>query len=149
MDKIKLIVDKYTKKDETISALHDIQNEFGYIPDEACKYISSKLNIAMSEIYGLITFYSRFSEEKKGKYIIQVCMGTACYVKGAEEIYNKFKSELNLTDKSTTDDMMFTLESVRCIGACGLAPAVSINGEVYGKVTTDKVVEIINKLRSE
>ena len=101
----------------------------------------------MAEIYGIITFYSRFKLKPKGKYNIEVCLGTACYVKGSKAILEAFEKELGIRSGQITDDGLFSLEEVRCIGACGLAPAIVINGEVYGKMTEKKVSELILKYR--
>lgn len=140
------IAKKYKDVDGGImSALHEVQDAYGYIPENVQKYLSKELNVPMSDIYGIITFYSRFSLIPKGKYNIQVCLGTACYVKGAEDVLNEFKKQLKIDEASVTPDGKFSLESVRCIGACGLAPAIVINSEVYGNVTVDKVKEILAK----
>lgn len=133
------------KEGALIACLHYIQDHYGYISSEYQKYLSSKLDIALSEIYGVITFYSRFTLEPKGKYNIQICMGTACYVKGSEEILNEFKEKLKLKDSNITEDKRFSIEPVRCIGACGLAPAIVVNEEVYGKMTKEKVSEVLSK----
>lgn len=130
-----------------MEALHEVQNEYGYISEENQKYLSDMLNIPLSEIYGIITFYSRFSLKPKGKYNIQVCMGTACYVKGSEKVINKLKKILGIDIDEVTGDGMFSIESVRCIGACALAPAVVVNADVYGKVTETMIEEIIAKYR--
>jgi len=103
----------------------------------------------MSKIYGIITFYSRFTLKPKGKHHIQVCLGTACYVKGADKVIERFKEKLNIEEGKTTKDGMFSLEAVRCIGACGLAPAIVIDNEVYGKMDTKKVDELIEKYKEE
>jgi NADP-reducing hydrogenase subunit HndA len=148
-DKVVKIGDKYSnQKESVISCLHEIQDLYGYIPDSVQKYISDKLKVPLSEIYGIITFYSRFSLLPKGKYNIQVCMGTACYVKGSEEIINEFKDILKISEGQTTEDGMFSIEAVRCIGACGLAPAIVVNEEVYGKVKKDMVKGIVEKYKS-
>ncbi len=145
-EKLVLIAKKYHNVEGGImSALHEVQNEYGYIPESAQKYLSKELDIPMSDIYGIITFYSRFSLLPKGKYNIQVCMGTACYVQGAEEVLNKFKEELGIGEGQLTKDGKFSLEIVRCIGACGLAPAIVVNSEVYGKMSTDKVKDVLSK----
>lgn len=128
-----------------IEALHEVQDAYGYVSTTAQKYLSKELNVPLSEIYGIITFYSRFSLKPKGKYNIQVCMGTACYVKGAEKVLNRFKEKLGIEEGETSEDGKFSLESVRCIGACGLAPAIVINKEVYGKVDVKKVDELIEE----
>lgn len=140
------IAKKYKEVDGGImSALHEVQDEYGYIPESVQKYLSKELNVPMSDIYGIITFYSRFSLLPKGKYNVQVCMGTACYVKGAEDVLKRFKEELKIEEGQVTPDGKFSLESVRCIGACGLAPAIVVNSEVYGKMSPDKVKEVLSK----
>lgn len=148
-DKLEQIGKKYKDKPESIiEALHEVQDTYGYISTTAQKYLSKEVNVPMSDIYGIITFYSRFSLKPKGKYNIQVCMGTACYVKGSERILNTFKEKLGIKEGETTEDGMFSLEAIRCIGACGLAPAIVVNSEVYGKFTPDKVEEIIEKYKN-
>lgn len=145
-EKVVLITEKYKSVDGgIIAALHEVQDEYGYIPESVQKYLSKELDVPMSDIYGIITFYSRFSLLPKGKYNIEVCMGTACYVQGAEEVLNKFKEELKIKVGEVTEDGKFSLESIRCIGACGLAPAIVINSEVYGKMSPDKVKEVLSK----
>ncbi|MDD2628014.1 MAG: NAD(P)H-dependent oxidoreductase subunit E, partial [Clostridia bacterium] len=121
----------------------------GYISEINQKYLSDKLGVPLSEIYGIITFYSRFSLVPKGKYNVQVCMGTACYVKGAEAVIEEFKKKLGIDVGKVTEDGLFSLESVRCIGACGLAPAIVVNEEVVGKVTPEMVPGIIEKYRNK
>ena len=145
-EKLEKIAKKYKNVEGgIISALHEVQDTYGYISSTAQKYLSKELNVPMSEIYGIITFYSRFSLVPKGKYNIQVCMGTACYVKGSEKVLNRFKEKLGIKEGETTSDGKFSIESVRCIGACGLAPAIVINEEVYGKMDDKKVDELIEK----
>lgn len=145
-NKIIEIGNKYKGIDGGImGALHEVQDEYGYISESNQKYLSDMLDIPLSEIYGIITFYSRFSLQPKGKYNIQVCMGTACYVKGSEKVMDKFKSLLGIGIDELTADGMFSIESVRCIGACGLAPAIVVNSEVYGKVDESMVEGIIAK----
>lgn len=145
-EKLEKIAKKYKNVEGgIISALHEVQDTYGYISSTAQKYLSKELNVPMSEIYGIITFYSRFSLVPKGKYNIQVCMGTACYVKGSEKVLNRFKEKLGIEEGKTTSDGKFSIESVRCIGACGLAPAIVINEEVYGKMDEKKVDELIEK----
>lgn len=148
-EKLQKIAEKYKGIDGGImGALHEVQDTYGYISSTSQKYLSEKLKIPMSDIYGIITFYSRFSLEPKGKYNIQVCMGTACYVKGAEAVLNKFKEVLKIEEGKTTEDGLFSLESVRCIGACGLAPAIVVNNEVYGKMDEKKVMDVIEKYKA-
>ena len=145
-EKLEKIAKKYKNVEGgIISALHEVQDTYGYISSTAQKYLSKELNVPMSEIYGIITFYSRFSLVPKGKYNIQVCMGTACYVKGSEKVLNRFKEKLGIKEGETTSDGKFSIESVRCIGACGLALAIVINEEVYGKMDEKKVDELIEK----
>ena len=129
--------------------LSDIQREYGYIPVEVQEIVSKKTGISVAEIYGVVTFYSFFSLQPKGKYVIGCCLGTACYVKGAQQVIDKFSEILGITAGQTTEDGMFTIDALRCIGACGIAPAVSINGTVYPKVTVDKVSEIIKSYRDK
>jgi NADP-reducing hydrogenase subunit HndA len=148
-DKIVKITEKYKSVDGgVIGALHEIQDEYGYISESAQKYLSKEMNIPLSEIYGIITFYTRFSLMPKGKHNVQVCMGTACYVKGAEKILQEFKEKLKINEGQITEDGNFSIETVRCIGACGLAPTVVVNSDVYGNMTPDKVEEIIKKYKS-
>lgn len=146
--KIINICDRY-KDEETplMMILSDIQNEYGYIPLEVQEIVSQKTGLSVAEIYGVVTFYSFFSLTPKGKYVIGVCLGTACYVKGAQMIIDKFSEMLDIKPGQTTKDNMFTLDALRCLGACGIAPAVSINGKVYPKVKVSEVPEIIRDLR--
>lgn len=149
-EKLVKIAQKYQKVEGgIIGALHEVQDNYGYISTPAQKYLSETLQVPMAEIYGIITFYSRFTLTPKGKYNVQVCMGTACYVKGAEKVLEKFKSELGIEEGATTDDGTFSLEAVRCIGACGLAPAIVVNSEVYGKMDESKVTEVLTKYREK
>lgn len=145
---IREICGRYTgEKTPLMMILSDIQNEYGYIPLEVQEIVSQETGIPVSEIYGVITFYSFFSLEPKGKYVVGVCLGTACYVKGAQQIIDRFSEILGVKPGQTTEDGLFTIDALRCIGACGIAPAVSINGKVYPKMTIDKVAEIIDDYR--
>ena len=144
------IINKYKEeKTPLMLILSDIQTEFGYIPLDVQELISEKTGIPVSEIYGVVTFYSFFSLEPKGKYVIGVCLGTACYVKGSQAIIDKFSELLNIQPGETTEDGMFTLSALRCIGACSIAPAVNINGKIYPKMTVQKVQELVYAYRSE
>ena len=125
--------------------LHEAQNIYGYLPSEVQSVIAEELNIPLAEVYGVATFYSQFSLTPKGKHRISVCLGTACYVKGSGEVIDKFARLLKVEPGHTTADGRFTLEATRCIGCCGLAPVLTVNGEVYGKVTEDSVDEILAK----
>lgn len=142
------IVERY--KDEPtplMMILEDIQNEFGYIPLEVQELVSDLTGIPVSEIYGVVTFYSFFSLNPKGKYVIGVCLGTACYVKGSQLVADKFSELLKIQPGQTTEDGLFTLDYLRCVGACAIAPAVSINGKVYPQVKVDNVAKIIAELK--
>ena len=144
--KILEIIDKY-KDDQgaLIPTLHEVQEYFGYLPIEVQKIISDELHVPLSEIYGVVTFYTQFTTKPKGKYTISVCLGTACYVKGSGKILEKFESILGIQAGDVSDDGMFGIEACRCIGACGLAPVVSVNGEVYGRLIQADVQGICDK----
>jgi NADH-quinone oxidoreductase subunit E/NADP-reducing hydrogenase subunit HndA len=129
--------------------LSDIQNEYGYIPLEVQEIVSEQTGISVADIYGVVTFYSFFSLTPKGKYVIGCCLGTACYVKGAQNVIDRFSELLGIRPGETTEDGLFTLDALRCIGACGIAPAVSINGKVYPKVAVNAVPNIVKELRAE
>ena len=128
--------------------LHDAQRIFGCVPLEIQKIISDELGISVSTINGVVTFYAHFSLEPKGKYVIGCCLGTACYVKGAQQIIDKFSEILGVAPGETTADGLFTIDALRCIGACGIAPAVSINGKVYPKMTVDMVASVVEEYRA-
>ena len=143
------ICDRYEgEKTPLIMILSEIQKEFGYVPLEVQEIISQRIGISVAEIYGVVTFYSFFSLEPKGKYVIGICLGTACYVKGAQQICDQFCEILGIQPGQTTEDGMFTIDALRCIGACGIAPAVTINGKVYPKMTVDKVASVIAEYRA-
>ncbi len=147
---INAICDRYADtKTPLMMILSDIQREYGYIPIEVQEIVSERTGISVAEIYGVVTFYSFFSLTPKGKYVIGCCLGTACYVKDAQKVIDKFSDELKIAPGQTSDDGLFTLDALRCIGACGIAPAVTINGTVYPKVTVDQVPEIIASYRSQ
>ena len=145
---IEEIIARYeNEKTPLMMILSDIQREYGYIPLEVQELISEKTGIPVAEIYGVVTFYSFFSLEPKGKYVIGVCLGTACYVKGSQQVLDKFAEILNIKPGETTSDGLFTLDALRCIGACGIAPAITINGKVYPKVSVGQVPAIIDEYR--
>ena len=144
------IIDRY--KDEPtplMLILGDIQKEYGYIPLEVQEIVSERTGIPVAEIYGVVTFYSYFSLEPKGKYVIGVCLGTACYVKGSQQVIDKFQEILKIKPGQTTEDGLFTLDALRCIGACGIAPAVQINGKVYAKMSVNEIPKIIESYKAE
>lgn len=148
--KIREICDRYTdEKTPLMMILSDIQNEYGYIPLDVQEIVSQKTGISVAEIYGVVTFYSFFSLRPKGKYIIGCCLGTACYVKGAQQVIDKFSELLGIAPGQTTEDGLFTLDALRCIGACGIAPAVSINGKVYPKMSVASVPDVIAEYRAK
>ena len=131
-----------------IPVMQDVQAEYRYLPGELLSYIADKLGIPLAKAYSVATFYENFSFDKKGKYVIKVCDGTACHVRKSTGILERLNNELGLTDgKHTTDDMMFTIEIVSCLGACGLAPVMTVNDKVHPKMTPDKAVEIIDELK--
>ena len=144
-EKMEQILNKYTKdKSNLIQILNEVQESYGYISKKSQLAISEYLNMPMAEIYGVITFYSRFTLKPKGKYNISVCLGTACYVKGSEKVLDRLKEKLGIDVGETTPDGKFSIEATRCIGACGLAPVFTVNDEVYGNATPelmDKVLE--------
>jgi len=148
------VIDKileHNKNSETniISILQEIQEEYRYLHKDVFKYLSDKLGISDAKIYGLATFYENFSLEPKGEYVIKICDGTACHVRKSIPILDRLKKELGLSkDKSTTDDLMFTVETVSCLGACGLAPVITVNEKVYAAMTPDKVSELLETLKS-
>ena len=137
------------EKDNLIQILNGVQEKYGYIPKVSQMEISKYLNVSMAEIYGVITFYSRFTLEPKGKYNISVCLGTACYVKGSQKILDRLKERLNLEEGKTTEDGKFSIDTTRCVGACGIAPVFTVNNEVYGKETVKKLDEVIDSLEKE
>ncbi len=138
------IIEEFKKKEgSVIKVLHEAQNIFGYLPRKVQIYIARTLDIPFPEIYGVVSFYSLFSMQPRGEYTIEVCMGTACYVKGAEDVLNELKQELEIEPGEVTKDGQFTIETTRCIGACSIAPVISINGDVKGNVSAEEVKEII------
>lgn len=144
------IINEYRPfKTPLMMILSKVQNEFGYIPLEVQEIISKELNIPVATIYGVVTFYSFFSLKPKGRVVIGVCLGTACYVKGSQQVIDKFCEILKIKPGETTEDGEFTIDALRCIGACGVAPAVSINGTVYPKVSVSDVQKIINHYKGE
>ena len=126
-----------------IQVLHKAQTIYGYLPEDLQKHIARKLKLHHSEVYGVISFYSFFTTKKRGEFVFSVCLGTACYVRGAKEILETLERELGIKMGGTTDDGKFSLEPVRCIGACALAPVMVVNGKAYGHLTPAKVKQII------
>jgi len=128
-----------------IQILEQVQTELGYLPEDVQSYLAEAMDIPLSKIYGVVTFYSFFTTDPIGKYIISICMGTACYVKGARDIVAEFERQLEVKVGETTKDGKFTLRACRCLGACGLAPVLNVNGKVFGRLTPDDVSRIIGQ----
>ena len=140
------ILDDFSAQEKyLIPVLQEAQEEYGYLPKDVLREISGFLELSFSQVYGVATFYSQFHLEPRGENIIRVCMGTACHVRGGEKILEKIKEELGVDDGETTEDLEFTLESVACIGACGLAPVIMINDDTHGRLTPEQVPEILEK----
>lgn len=146
LDKLEHIINEHKNQQGALMPiLHETQELFGYLPEEAQTRISEVLGISMAEIYGVATFYSRFTLKPRGKHTIGVCLGTACYVKNSQGVIDKIKKELNIEPGDTTEDGLFTLEATRCIGCCGLAPVMTIGEDVYGKIVPEDVSDILKK----
>ena len=148
LEKIKHSIETFKPmRGALIPVLHEVQDTYGYLPEDVLLIVSDELNIPLSEIYGVASFYHFFSLEPKGEHIIRICMGTACYIKGAQAILDTFAKELNVEVSKTTEDGKFTLEATRCLGACGLAPVLTIGEKVYGKVNATDVAKILKDYR--
>ena len=142
--KIKEICESFDNNPgELINVLHKTQESFGFLPEEVQQVVADCLGIPVGRVYGVVSFYSFFTMKPKGKYAISVCLGTACYVKGAEKILDALKSELKISEGGVTDDGKFSLDVLRCVGACGLAPVMTINGKTYGRLVPEHVKEIL------
>ena len=152
------LTEKYAKLKESIAAhreekgalmpvLQEAQELFGCVPMDVQQIIADGLGTTLSDVYGVATFYSQFSLQPRGEYVVGVCLGTACYVRGSQKIMDKVKDELKVRIGKTTPDGKFTLQATRCLGACGLAPVMMINDEVYGRLTADEIPTILNKYR--
>lgn len=142
------MIDRYSPGGgQLIRILQEAQEIFGYLPEEVQTYIAGKTGIPVSEVNGVVTFYSLFSTEPRGKYGISVCLGTACYVQGAQGIIDDFRRDLRLKDGDTSADGLFTVKSTRCLGACGLAPVITVNGEVHGRVSRKDAARILRQYR--
>ena len=144
--KLDAFIDSLPSKDGAlISVLHEAQDIFEHLPIEVQAHIANKLDIPASKVYGVVTFYSFFTMTKKGKYKISVCMGTACFVRGAGKVLDKFTRDLNVLSGTTSECGMWSLDGLRCVGACGLAPVVLVNGKVYGRIEEKDVQCIIDE----
>lgn len=149
LEKAKLIVEKYQcESHNLIAIMQEIQAEYNYLSEEALTLVAEMLDVPISKVYSVATFYENFSLEAKGEHIIKVCAGTACHVRKSEPIYNAIRDELGLTGKKKTSaDGLFTLETVACLGACGLAPVMTIDGEVHSKMTPEAALALIREIR--
>lgn len=137
------------KPGSLIMMLHRIQEEFSYIPREAAEKLSRSIGLPLAKIYGVITFYHYFKTTKPGKHRLAICLGTACYLKGAQDLIDEARAILNIKGEEVTDDGLFSIDEVRCLGCCGLAPVLMIGNEVFGKVSKDELPEIIAKYRDK
>lgn len=143
------VIDKYQDMHGALMpVLQEIQEAYGYIPEETVHLTAERLNVYASQIYGVLTFYAQFHLEPRGKYIIRVCMGTACHVKGAGRIGDTIKERLGVGHAETTEDLLFTAEYVACIGACGMAPVIMVNDATYGSISVQKTDEVIQKYQA-
>lgn len=133
------------KKGELIRVLHKAQSIFGYLPEEVQQFVGKKMGVSTAKVFGVVSFYSYFTMVPRGKYDISVCLGTACYVRGAEKVLEEFKRQLKISINETTEDGKFSLNALRCVGACGLAPVVMVNEKVYGRVTPEMVKDILSE----
>ena len=149
-EEVRNMLKNYSRdKDNLIKILEDVQEKLGYLPEVAQMEVADHLGMPLAEVYGVITFYSRFTTEPKGKYNISICLGTACFVKGSEKILEKAKDMLKIKEGQTTEDGKFSIDATRCIGACGLAPVFVVNDEVYGKATPEKMEEVIKEYKAK
>lgn len=146
--KIDAIVENHKDNKPIVAILQDVQEEYRYIPREAFDYLAEKLDVSLAKLFSIATFYENFSLTPKGKYVIKICDGTACHVRKSIPILNALKKELKLADgEKTTEDLMFTVETVSCLGACGLAPVLTVNDKVYPAMTPEKAIELLQELK--
>lgn len=146
--KIDAIVENHKDNKPIVAILQDVQEEYRYIPREAFDYLAEKLDVSLAKLFSIATFYENFSLTPKGKYVIKICDGTACHVRKSIPILNALKKELNLADgEKTTEDLQFTVETVSCLGACGLAPVLTVNDKVYPAMTPEKAIELLQELK--
>ena len=151
MMRVKKVLDDYERKaTKLIPILQHVQEIYSYLPEDVMEFIAGELKISAGQVFGAATFYAHFTLEPKGKYVIKVCDGTACHVRKSTDIIRTLQSELKLDGKKhTSDDGLFTLEIVACLGACGLAPVMVVNDSVYGSMTREKTIEVLNKYRAQ
>lgn len=150
LDKLALILEKYQdQRGALIPALEEIQDEYLYLSRSALQLVSAVLDLPLSQVYNVATFYNAFSLKPRGHHLFSICMGTACHVKGAEKILRKAQEELQIGPGETTEDMMFTMETVRCVGCCSLAPVVRVDDDTFGHVTTKKVSNVLKDAKAK
>ncbi|MBP5232648.1 MAG: NAD(P)H-dependent oxidoreductase subunit E [Planctomycetes bacterium] len=150
IDGLRLDLNDERRRGRLIQVLHRAQEIFGYLPRELQIHVAKKLNLTEAQVSGVVSFYNYFTTEPKGKYCVNVCLGTACYVKGSEKVLEEIERVLGVkADTTPTPDGLFSISALRCVGACGLAPVMMVNGKVYGKVTPAKAVEIINEYKAK
>ncbi|MBW1695334.1 MAG: NADH-quinone oxidoreductase subunit NuoE [Deltaproteobacteria bacterium] len=142
-----IIAEHKTKPGSIIAVLRECQDVVGYLPVELIDYISSGMNLSPSEVFGIASFYALFSMKPKGRHTIKCCLGTACYVKGIKEVMDRISNEFNIKEGETTEDRRFTLEAVRCLGACGLAPVMVVDSDTHGAVKADGVINILERYK--
>ncbi|AIQ52732.1 NADH dehydrogenase [Paenibacillus sp. FSL R7-0331] len=146
LEQIKLAIGQFKQmKGALIPVLHEVQDVYGFLPEPVLQVVSAELDLPMSEIYGVASFYHFFSLTPKGEHVIHVCMGTACYIKGAQGILDRLSTELKVPVQGTTEDDKFTLEATRCLGACGLAPVLTIGEKVHGRLTPNAVPKMLKE----
>ncbi len=150
-NKVMEILDRFERSEtKIIPILQAVQEEYRYLPQEVMTFIATSLGVSPARLYGVATFYSHFSLEPKGKHILKMCDGTACHVRGSSAVIDAIRNKLSLSSKKiTTDDMMYTFETVSCLGACGLAPVLVVDDEVYGQVTPEQALQLIAKIEAE
>jgi NADH-quinone oxidoreductase subunit E len=148
LKKVDEIIDKYNGRDSwLVMILQDVQDEFNYLPEDALKHVAEKLNIPLSRVHSVATFYSSLSLTERGKYLIKVCDGTACHLRGFVNIRDKITREIGIEDGQTTSDKRFTLEVVACLGACALAPVMAVNSNYHGEMTLEKIEKTLNQYK--
>lgn len=150
LKKVEGIIDKYRGEGGALIAiLQDVQSEYNYLPPDVLKSVADKLNVPLISVYGIATFYKAFSLTPRGKHLVTVCLGTACHVRGSKRILAEVQKQLSVKRGETTEDKMFTLETVNCLGCCAIGPVVVVDGEYYGQTTTAKVDPILEKYKSQ
>ncbi len=150
LEDIEKICEEFENREgAVVQVLQKVQEKYGYVPGEALELVGEVLEIPKSKMYGVLTFYSQFYQEPRGKFILKVCVGTACHVRGAGLLVDKVREELHIEPGENTEDMLFTLEPVACLGSCALAPMAMVSGTAYGKLSADKMVSLIRQLEEE